>query len=145
MRCTQRETAACGFALAQPGLRERDPASGHTPTSMTTPQFPTSRPRRLRHNPLVRAMVRETHQEYVKAGAEILETNTFGASRPRLAAFGLAEKLRDIMLPRMAIDCSARRPSRPTTERPMAMSSSMSVKPPARRRLTIGSPCAACR
>ncbi len=42
------------------------------------------------------AMVRETHQDYVKAGAEILESNTFGANRPRLAAFGLAEKLRDI-------------------------------------------------
>ena len=41
-------------------------------------------------------MVRQIHQEYVKAGAEILETNTFGASRPRLAAFGIAEKLRDI-------------------------------------------------
>ncbi len=39
------------------------------------------------------ALVRETHQEYVKAGAEILETNTFGANRMRLAAFGLAEKL----------------------------------------------------
>jgi homocysteine S-methyltransferase len=44
------------------------------------------------------AMVRETHQEYVKAGAEILESNTFGANRPRLAAFGLAEKLHDINL-----------------------------------------------
>ncbi len=37
-------------------------------------------------------MVRQIHQEYVKAGAEILETNTFGAKRTRLAAFGLAEK-----------------------------------------------------
>jgi homocysteine S-methyltransferase len=36
-------------------------------------------------------LVREVHQEYVKAGAEILETNTFGASRPRLASFGIAE------------------------------------------------------
>ncbi|HTS24478.1 MAG TPA: bifunctional homocysteine S-methyltransferase/methylenetetrahydrofolate reductase [Bryobacteraceae bacterium] len=43
-------------------------------------------------------MVRQIHQEYVKAGAEILETNTFGASRPRLGAFGVAEKLRDINL-----------------------------------------------
>src|SRR6476646_9581987 len=41
-------------------------------------------------------MVRQIHQEYVKAGAEILETNTFGASRPRLASFGIAEKLQDI-------------------------------------------------
>lgn len=38
-------------------------------------------------------LVRQIHQEYVKAGAEILETNTFGANRTRLAAFGVAEKL----------------------------------------------------
>ncbi len=43
-------------------------------------------------------MVREIHEQYVKAGAEILETNTFGATRPRLAAFGLIEKMRDINL-----------------------------------------------
>src|SRR5450755_1168510 len=41
-------------------------------------------------------MVRQIHQEYVKAGAEILETNTFGANRMRLGAFGFAEKLREI-------------------------------------------------
>ncbi len=41
-------------------------------------------------------MVRQIHQEYVKAGAEIIETNTFGANRMRLAAFGFAEKLRAI-------------------------------------------------
>jgi methionine synthase / methylenetetrahydrofolate reductase(NADPH) len=41
-------------------------------------------------------MVRQIHQEYVKAGAEILETNTFGATRHRLAAFGFAEKLQAI-------------------------------------------------
>jgi methionine synthase / methylenetetrahydrofolate reductase(NADPH) len=41
-------------------------------------------------------MVKEIHQEYVKAGAEILETNTFGGTRTRLAAFGLVEKLRAI-------------------------------------------------
>lgn len=41
-------------------------------------------------------LVRQIHQEYVKAGAEIIETNTFGGSRPRLAAFGMAEKLKAI-------------------------------------------------
>src|SRR6266851_627102 len=41
-------------------------------------------------------LVRQIHQDYVKSGAEILETNTFGANRPRLAAFGAAEKLRAI-------------------------------------------------
>ena len=33
-------------------------------------------------------IVREVHEAYVKAGAQILETNTFGANRTRLAAFG---------------------------------------------------------
>jgi methionine synthase / methylenetetrahydrofolate reductase(NADPH) len=40
------------------------------------------------------ALVRDVHQEYVKAGSEILETNTFGANRKRLAAFGFAEKVK---------------------------------------------------
>ncbi len=42
------------------------------------------------------ALVKEIHQEYVRAGAEIVETNTFGGNRVRLAAFGFAEKLRAI-------------------------------------------------
>ncbi len=41
-------------------------------------------------------LVKEIHQEYVKAGAEVLETNTFGGTRIRLRAFGFAEKLRAI-------------------------------------------------
>ena len=41
-------------------------------------------------------MVKEVHQEYVKAGAEILETNTFGGNRVRLTAFGFGEKLKAI-------------------------------------------------
>lgn len=42
------------------------------------------------------AMVKEVHEEYVKAGAEIIETNTFGGSRIRLGAFGQAQNLREI-------------------------------------------------
>jgi methionine synthase I (cobalamin-dependent)/5,10-methylenetetrahydrofolate reductase len=42
------------------------------------------------------ALIKEIHQAYVKAGAEILETNTFGANSFRLSAHGLVEKLRDI-------------------------------------------------
>jgi homocysteine S-methyltransferase len=38
-------------------------------------------------------LIADVHEDYVRAGADILETNTFGASRTRLAAFGLAEKL----------------------------------------------------
>src|SRR6202040_44881 len=42
------------------------------------------------------ALIRDVHQEYLRAGAEIIETNTFGANRKRLAAFGFAEKLGQI-------------------------------------------------
>jgi len=41
-------------------------------------------------------MVIGVHLDYVKAGAEILEANTFGANRMRLDSFGIADKLRDI-------------------------------------------------
>jgi len=44
------------------------------------------------------AMVREIHQSYVQAGAELLETNTFGANPFKLAKHGLLERLRDINL-----------------------------------------------
>jgi methionine synthase / methylenetetrahydrofolate reductase(NADPH) len=37
-------------------------------------------------------LVREVHAAYVKAGAEILETNTFGANPAKLAHYGLAEQ-----------------------------------------------------
>jgi len=33
------------------------------------------------------------HQEYIKAGAHIIETNTFGANRVKLGAIGLAEEV----------------------------------------------------
>jgi len=38
-------------------------------------------------------LVAEVHQEYVRAGADVVETNTFGANRIKLGSFGLAEKL----------------------------------------------------
>lgn len=38
-------------------------------------------------------LVKEVHEAYVKAGAQILEANTFGANRGRLATFSLTEKL----------------------------------------------------
>ncbi len=41
-------------------------------------------------------LVKEIHQEYARAGAEVLESNTFGGNRVRLGAFGFAEKLRAI-------------------------------------------------
>jgi homocysteine S-methyltransferase len=41
-------------------------------------------------------IVLEVHKQYVKAGAEIIETNTYGANRVKLHGFGIEEELRDI-------------------------------------------------
>ncbi len=41
-------------------------------------------------------LVAEVHQEYVRAGADVIETNTFGANRIKLGSFGLADKLHAI-------------------------------------------------
>jgi len=39
-------------------------------------------------------LVAEVHQAYVRAGADVIETNTFGANRVKLGAFGLGDKTR---------------------------------------------------
>ena len=38
-------------------------------------------------------LVAEVHRDYVRAGADVLETNTFGANRVKLATFGLADQV----------------------------------------------------
>jgi methionine synthase / methylenetetrahydrofolate reductase(NADPH) len=43
-------------------------------------------------------LVKEVHLGYVKAGAEVLETNTFGATSSRLKKFELGEQVREINL-----------------------------------------------
>jgi len=41
-------------------------------------------------------LVREVHEEYIKAGADIIETNSFGATRHKLQPYGLENRLREI-------------------------------------------------
>ncbi|HLJ73089.1 MAG TPA: bifunctional homocysteine S-methyltransferase/methylenetetrahydrofolate reductase, partial [Thermoanaerobaculia bacterium] len=41
-------------------------------------------------------IVLEVHKQYVRAGAEILETNTYGANRVKLRTFGIEDELRSI-------------------------------------------------
>ena len=41
-------------------------------------------------------LVRQIHRDYVDAGAEIVETNTFGANPVKLSAYGLAERTEEL-------------------------------------------------
>src|SRR5258708_31270805 len=42
------------------------------------------------------ALIGGIHREYIAAGAEIVETNSFGANRVRLATFNLESQVRQI-------------------------------------------------
>lgn len=42
------------------------------------------------------ARVVDVHQDYVRAGADVIETNTFGANRVKLRGFGLADRTTEI-------------------------------------------------
>jgi homocysteine S-methyltransferase len=41
-------------------------------------------------------LVEQIHRDYITVGAELIETNTFGANRSKLVAHGLEDRVRDI-------------------------------------------------
>ena len=54
-------------------------------------------------------LVKGVHLDHIRAGAEVIETNTFGANRLRLSSYGLEEQVRDINLQGVAIAREASR------------------------------------
>ena len=60
-------------------LGDRGIANPHTKANLTHPQI-----------------VQELHEEYLRAGSSVIETNTFGANRLKLATHGLEEQVREI-------------------------------------------------
>jgi methionine synthase I (cobalamin-dependent)/5,10-methylenetetrahydrofolate reductase len=56
-------------------------------------------------------LVREVHAEYVRAGADIIETNTFGATAPKLQQYGLEGSLRliNVAAARLAREAASER------------------------------------
>jgi homocysteine S-methyltransferase len=55
-------------------------------------------------------LIREVHQEYLTAGAEIVETNTFGGNSFRLARHGFADRVREINLAGVRLAREASKP-----------------------------------
>ena len=56
-------------------------------------------------------LVLSVHRDYVKAGADVIETNSYGANRVKLAGYGLEDKINDINLTaaRLASEAAAGR------------------------------------
>src|SRR4029077_12654386 len=57
------------------------------------------------------SLVRSVHEEYLEAGAELIEPNTFGAHRFKLAPHGLEQQVRRINAEgaRLAVEAAAGR------------------------------------
>lgn len=53
-------------------------------------------------------LVRDIHRDYINAGADLIETNTYGANRLKLERFGLADQVREINMRAMRIARDAR-------------------------------------
>jgi len=54
-------------------------------------------------------LVRDLHEHYLRAGARVIETNTFSANRAKLAAYNLEEEVRQINLIGARLACEATR------------------------------------
>lgn len=57
-------------------------------------------------------LVLTAHKEFLESGAQVIETNTFGANRIVLAEYGLGDKVREINLKAVGIAKNAIAPSR---------------------------------
>lgn len=55
-------------------------------------------------------LIKEVHKEYIQSGADIIETNTFGANRYKLKKFGLEGSVEEINVKGAEIACAAAAP-----------------------------------
>src|SRR6266699_2313885 len=60
------------------------------------------------HNITQPELIQSIHREYISAGAQIIETNTFGANRAKLEAYHLEERVREINFRAVKLACEAR-------------------------------------
>ena len=78
--------------------------------------------------------VRQMHERYIRAGADIITTNTFNTLRPALEASGYADKVREINV--RAVDAAIEARDRAAGGRPVYIAGSISCRIPVRDRRT---------
>ena len=80
------------------------------------------------------ATVRQMHERYIRAGADIITTNTFNTLRPALEASGYGEMVREINV--RAVDAALEARDRTAVDRPVYIAGSISCRIPVRDRRT---------
>ena len=73
-------------------------------------------------------VVREVHEDYVRAGADVIVANSFAAERPLLEKAGLGDRVRELNLAAMRLAREARDAA--AGERPVAVAGSISIWDP---------------
>ena len=77
-----------------------------------------------------RATVRQMHERYIRAGADIITTNTFNTLRPALEASGFGDLVREINV--RAVDAAQEARDRAALDRPVCIAGSISCRIPVR-------------
>ncbi|MDE2901884.1 MAG: homocysteine S-methyltransferase family protein [Chloroflexota bacterium] len=80
------------------------------------------------------ATVRQMHERYIRAGADIVTTNTFNTLRPALEASGYSELVREVNV--RAVDSALDAIARAAVDRPISVAGSISCRTPIRDRRT---------
>ena len=80
------------------------------------------------------ATVRQMHERYIRAGADIITTNTFNTLRPALEASGYGELVREINV--RSVDAAIDARDRAVGDRPVYIAGSISCRIPVRDRRT---------
>ncbi len=78
--------------------------------------------------------VRQMHERYIRAGADIITTNTFNTLRPALEASGYGELVREVNI--RAVDSALEARERAAGDRPVYIAGSISCRIPIRDRKT---------
>ena len=109
-----------------------DGAIGTELQAMGVPMHPVSwcGPGNYTHS----ATVRQMHERYIRAGADIITTNTFNTLRPALEASGYGDMVREINT--RAVDAALEARDRAAGHRPVYIAGAISCRMPVRDRNT---------